>query len=256
MNEDPPNSEGTGFRVPTSLIDLIGRAAISAVFPQKPSELELLRTRLLELQLAKEVIGTTVAYQSVQPSEIWGEWPGDWVWIGSRGSGKTAGAVAAAQLQSSSVRWCAVDWSPQHAAMVGAESVPWSRVKDLRDAVVVVDETRLRLPRGTKPDEAMFELLALGRQRGLRVHWTTQSTASVPRDVLRMGPTLCFRRSSLIADKYGRQELEREIASARIVREAVGDTPGRVVGCSDAGWWVTELSLPVGWTDDVSKLWR
>lgn len=250
-SDENESASGGEIHLPRGILDLV----VGAIWPKQPSELDQLRARLLHLELAKAAVGGSVAYVPISGQDLFGqERPGDWIWLGSRGSGKTAGAVAAAQARGKS--WYAVDWPDEAADAVGGTAIPWARLAEVRDATIVVDETRLRLPRKTSVDDAMFELLALGRQRGLSIHWTSQSSASIPRDVLRMGPALCFKRSSTIADLYARQELELITSQARVLRESLGNGMGLVCVHMGERWYATELSLPEGWTETVSTLWR
>ena len=236
---------GGGFSLPA-----LGRLA--NFFPKPPSQRDLLEQRLLELRVAELERALRVVPWRLVSS--FAELPGrDVVVLGGRGSGKTAFAVSLAQYWSESEQRpvYGVGWRDDLAKSVGVWKAP-DDVWRCRDCVVLADEHSL-----IASDKAeMWRSYALGRQQGRRVISTSQSTAAIPPDVFRLGPTLVWRSVDALALHYEREEVQPIVRQAGAILASMGNGLERWVAFADGQWFGGNVALPKGWSDDVSQLWR
>jgi len=225
--------------------------ALGHLFPPKPSRLDVLREKLLELELVKATTGGAVAYQAVPFGDL-AAVRRDWVVCGLRGSGKTAAAVAIARAmaEQNGMRAVGVGWSPSIAARVGLEAVAWPVAKKLERAVLVLDEFRLL----EVPPAELWRVLALGRQRECATIATAQSTAAVTPDVFRIGVALGWKSVDVVAAQFEREELREVAVTARMVLAQV-PPPHGLASLVDGSWIASANPLPAGWSEEVSRLW-
>jgi hypothetical protein len=218
---------------------------------QGPSRAEQLRERLLELELSAALVGAATVYALTDLESVAGA-RRDWVIAGERGSGKTAAAVAIGQSMSRQLgfRLLLADAPAAVAQAIGASSMPLGHCLAQRQAVVVVDEFRLR----PKEREALWSSLALGRQHGRAVLATSQSLASVDRDVFRLAPAILWKSSDPLAAAFERPELQSYAAQAARILVQLGRPSGAAAWC-DGRWLGLSFGLPAGWSEDISRLW-
>ena len=230
------------------------------LFPAPPTPLQVLQEKLLAIRIAREVNDGTVPVAMCTFADVVSADRQDWVVCGRRGSGKTAtaGQLAQGLSRAQGTRLVFLGWPPWAADALGGELVPTGELSNLTDAVVVIDEAGLRFRAGRRHQE-LYEVLALARQRGLSLVWTSQGTSGVPRDVLRMEVALAFKALDPIAAMMDREELTELTAQVQTIQErfpALREQTGMTV-CMDGAWaGVSDCGLPLGWTEEVSKLWR
>ena len=234
----------------SGLLGPLGRLLEVYVRAQRPPDpSEALRLRLLSLQLA-ERLGTMQAYGLVPWSECLDAVRSDHLIIGRRGGGKTAFGVLLAQrlagLLEQPLRTLGLrkDW----AAAVGGEPV---RMVEARDCVVLVDEAGLRL------GQDVWESLALARHRGVSWVYTSQSTAALPRDVLRLEAQWWAKEVDVRASLFEREELRDLMAGIVAIQSHAGFAERRdlVLRVGPPGV-VTSVPLPSCWSDEMSRLHR
>jgi hypothetical protein len=250
-----PPSGGGGGGIPLKSILQI----LSNFLPKPPDLSEQLRARILSIELSKMLNGSAIPYatatwEQVMPQE---DLRGDYLLLGRRGSGKTALACAIAQHYASlKRRVVAVDWPEGPAKALGFDRCTRNDWMDLRDAAVLLDEAALRRPK-KKTDDHLFEALALARHRNIACIWTSQTTAAISRDVLRMESFLTMKALDPIATKFEREELVDMAAQAVTIQTKLGfdKNPRLTLFFRNNMWVVAETPLPIGWTPQISRLW-
>lgn len=234
------------------------RALASMLLPAARDPVEDIRTRLLLLQLQRELAGGVAVLERGDLLEVVGADRTDAVVLGARGSGKTACAVWLAQhcADARGVPVDALGWPAAVASTFGFRSV--SRLDPgARDRIVLVDEAGLQVSPG-KRQAALAELLALARHRGVGVVWTSQGFGSVHRDILRSEAVLVAKRIDPMAARFDREEVADWLSS--VVGFQARD-PGLVNGRGGLAyvggrWLAFENPLPAGWSERISRLWR
>lgn len=227
---------------------------LNALFP-RPDPLQELRVRLAALELQRALKGVVswrdvgdlrAAFEPVRQ---------DVIFAGRRGTGKTAAAVLMAQELGTALKVpaYALGWRPEVARRVNLEAVD-ADLNELQDCVCVVDEAGLRVRPG-KRDEYLAEAIALGRQNGVSLLWSTQSGAGVHRDVLRQDVRMVWGEVDPIQARFDREELA-DLVSGVVGIQAGGWERGRWLTYIRGQWVGGRLPLPVGWSDEVSTLWR
>lgn len=222
-------------------------------FLSPPDRLREAQTRLAELELAERLARhAPKVYRQTDFFDHVAE-RCDIVINGPRGSGKTAVAVALSQAaaQARNVKLVGVDIPEEAARSLGFESKSWATAQYEHDAVLLLDEFRIRRPE----KHSLWSVLALARQRNLTVVYTSQSTAAVTPDVFRLGPKLLFTGADPVAAAFEREELQ-EIVGVAAQLLATQPTMHWPAAIYESGIWsVFDRPLPLGWSEDVSKLW-
>lgn len=224
----------------------------------RPSVLEQLQVRMLALQVAKLEQAVAVVSR-FRFEELLAEDRTDYVICGERGAGKTAFAVALAQLLDRSGRKpYGVDMPQQACEALGLTPLRFADALGAEGAALVVDEAELRVPSG-KRQRALYELLALARQSDTCVLWTSQGLSGVARDVLRQGCVYAFLRLDPMAIQWDREEALPILSQVVRIQQAMPELamPGGVVLCGGGRFAAAcDVPLPAGWTDRTSRLWR
>lgn len=222
------------------------------------SPLDQVRLKLAQLELAEKLEGGVVPVVMAMLEQLLTERQ-DWVIVGSRGSGKTAAAMAIGQKLCTAlgVQLRVLEAPSQVVSELGGRTIEKAHLEALRDAVLVLDEAAVRF-NSSKRDSLLYELLVLARQRNVSVICTAQTLAGVPLDVLRMDVRLAFKRGSDVAARVDREEL-RELsmrAQAIIARFPEFEASKAAMLIYESGrWLVSANGLPDGWSDRASKLW-
>lgn len=226
-------------------------AIVTALLKARPTEEDLLRVRLLRLEVAKAE-GRSVT-QCVQSDPVaFCEASGSLVFVGAKGTGKTVAACSAADIiaRAMGVEVLGVDW-PKQLLPGSWRSVSVGSALVAKDAVVIMDESVLRLKKGAAE---LWGAMALARQRNVRWIWTTQALSGVDIDVLRQGVVRCWFPG---ASEWEREEVREEAAAARLTLRVVATGRlGVTVTVADGLSLVVSWPLPPWWSEAHSKLWR
>ena len=221
--------------------------------------LDATRLRLMQAELA-EAHGKVVHHQGVDWDTLVPPARQDWVLVGDRGSGKTAMAVRLGQDLSRALGQPLLlpDVPDEVCYALEGERTDLRAALKAQDAVIVVDESYLRIPTG-KRNRFLYEALALGRQRGTSLIWTSQGLTGVHVDVLRQGAALGFKYLDPVAARFDREELADLVASVTTIQgsDVRFQDPASVLVYASGFWGsCTSVPLPTGWTERVSRLWR
>jgi hypothetical protein len=246
FDDDPMPATGGGFRlpgIPAGLGRLLGG------FFEKPDRRAELQAALLEIELRERLGQGVVAYQPASVEQATQE-RADWVVMGPRGSGKTASAILIAREQARSLGW-QVRGVEFPRTVCGVEPISWGEAMKTDRVVLVMDEHRIL---SIKPD-ALWSALALARHRQRAFVMTAQSTAAIPPDVWRLGVVAGWKGIDLLGLGFEREELQSRARQAAAVL-AAGVAPRAMAATDGRGWLLFDLSLPGGWTDADSLLWR
>lgn len=239
---------GFGFKQLSQIAKLV------APWLHKPGPLEEMQARLVAVNLAKALQDGTTAYAVTDWQNVVPQTRSDHIIIGSRGRGKTAFSALIAQTLAKSLDQpvYAVDWPAEAAGTLGfttPERAVWFKA---RKAIVLLDEAKLRMK-----DSDLWEMMALARQRGVSLIYTTQTLAALSRDVLRLDATLWARGLDPLSARFEREEVVDLAAQIIGVQTAAGfspETPQLVLRATKP-FVVTASPLPNGWTENISKLW-
>jgi hypothetical protein len=250
-----PGADATGSFLDLGRVDVLGLAKKVAAMLQPADPLRLIQIELAKIELAERLTaGKPVCYRAALSDDLVAE-RNDVVILGPRGSGKTALAVSLAQRASEArqVPIIAVDVPDKVCAAVGMTSKSWKIAQHERDAVILLDELRVR-----KVDKVgLWSVLALARQRNLTVISTAQSTAAVTPDVYRLGPSIVWTGADVVSAAFEREELSAMVAKAAQLLAAANAEqiawPAAVI--HRGAWLLINRELPNGWSEEVSKLW-
>jgi len=245
---------GSGFLA--NLLGPVGKVAkMVAPFLHKPTPMEEMQARLVAVQLSKALADGMTSYAVADWEHIAPTNRSDHIIIGSRGAGKTAFCALLAQRLAAELEQpvFAVDWPHEAANALGfrtpSDRATWTQA---RKAIVLLDEAKLRIK-----DADLWELMALARQRGVSIIYTTQTLAALTRDALRLDATLWARRLDPLAARFEREEVTDLAAKIVAVQSSAGFTkerPALVMRVTEP-LVVSASPLPIGWTEDVSRLW-
>ena len=223
---------------------------------KQPDPLDAVRLRLALLELAKATSGGVLSYADVGTFDrLLIQDRQDWVLLGSRGAGKTAAAIWIAQILANALHLkpYVYRWPSWAAEAVGISVI--DSLDKLRDCIVVVDESGLKLPIG-KRDDVLLDLVSLARHNNVSVIWTSQSASGVHRDILRQDVRVAWGRVDPVQVRFDRQELADLLAQVVSIQGSRIWSPGLFCVPTGAGWSVAQAGIPQGWNESVSRLWR
>lgn len=220
--------------------------ALSGLLRQ-PDPVDRLRRQVEEMQLREKLGLLLPAAQPIEGREVLRE-RRDLVVIGQRGAGKTLTAFSLALASGRPV--IAVDWTGELPDGVGRCDQRTAARQN--GAALVYDEAALRVGVG-RQSMALWELMALARQRDQCILWTSQSSAAVDLMVYRQGVTSVWLWGD---SRFERPEYESEAIAARHLLEHVaGRARGAYAVQLDGVWRVGREDPPPGWSDRVSTAW-
>lgn len=176
----------------------------------------------------------------------------DFAILGARGSGKTATALAIAQASQRTV--IGIDFPTDVAASLGIGTAPHSALQRVPSgSCIVLDEARLRVNSWKR--DWLWSVVSLARHRDHSLIYTSQSTASLAPDILRMELAIVWKVSDPLAAKFGRDELQEQAATAQQLLKLTEAPMGTAI-YDEGSWILTQAPLPQGWSDKTSRLWR
>ena len=231
-----------------------------ALLPRPADQLTALQIELAKIELARQSALVNPPVVALSPEDLVGEERMDWVFLGPRGSGKTATACYMGQGMSEAqgLPLGLVGWKPEMAERLGGVAMHPKKAFEAEDMVLIFDEASLRIAPGRR-DGNLFEMLALARHRNLSCLWTSQTSSAVHRDVLRMEAGYVFLGFDPISRLLDREELLDVHATAESImmrNPKLLEVGGAVVLVEGRYGMVEGIPLPDGWDERVSKLWR
>jgi len=237
------------FSLPTNIGGPVLKAAMQLL--RGPDRMEQMRMQLLELQLAKAVTGAATIIRQCEAAEaLQVELRQDWAIMGMRGAGKTALAVGLGTVIGNCF---AVGWAPELANVYGFVAGTWREAQKHVDGAILLDEIAI----AQLPKAELFKALALARQNNVHVIYTAQSSAAVPIDCWRLGPTIAFKRPDSIAAAFERPELVGICAHATQAFASVPkDDKTATLIYREGAYLMTRTGLPDSWNNKTSTLWR
>lgn len=222
-------------------------SALGRLLPAKADPVLALRRQVEEMKLRQELGQLLPNASPIEGREILAE-RRDLVVIGQRGAGKTLTAFALALKSGRPV--IAVDWCgelPDGVMVCDQRTAPRQQ-----GACLVYDEAALRVGVG-KQSMALWEIMALARQRDQCIVWTSQSSAAVDLMVYRQGVTTIWLQGD---SRFERAEYEPEATAARhLLEHLAGNARGAYAVCLDGAWRVGKEDPPPGWSHRVSTAW-
>lgn len=248
---------GPGFGELARSVAPVAGPLLQLLFPSPPTPLDILRERLLEIQITKELEGAALPVVKIEWAELIPDGRQDLVCVGARGSGKTAFCAGFGQELSArlGLEFSVLGWPAAIADKIGASVV--TDLVSLRDRVVFVDEAGVLVPAG-KRQKALYQAVTLARHRNVSILWSAQTLSGLHRDVLRSDCWLAFKRQNEIAARFDREEALDLLAQVRTLQVRFPELgePAWTTVIVDGGYHIVEAPLPSGWDDSVSRLWR
>ncbi len=177
--------------------------------------------------------------------------------FGTRGSGKSASSAVIGQLAQALGEKVYTKGMPSKVSEALGFEATNTKLCDLKDCVVLVEEAGLAFGSSRKRDDQLEQALALARHNGISIVWNAQNTAQIQRSILRHEAALCFKQVDPFAALFEREEvgdLMQQVIALQTQYPA--ETPGRTLVASGGQWFQTELPLPDGWTERISIMHR
>lgn len=225
---------------------------LASFLPQQRSALQKLQDEVAELELRQRLGQLLPSVRQVPVAALLSE-RRDLVIVGERGTGKTclafAAALEAVDPKGNPRQVIAVDWTGP--LPDGVDRCTQREAPRQKGAVLVYDEAALRIGVG-KRSMAVWDIMALARQRDQCIVWTSQAAAAVDLFVLRQGVTIVWLPGE---SRFERPELEREAVVARHLLKAGNAERGTWVAQLDGQWCVGRATPPAGWSENVSRAW-
>ena len=239
-----------------SVISSLSSGVLGAMF-QNRSRLDELRCEHLALQIRQMQGGAGPVIDAPLGDLVPEDERQDWIVLGERGSGKTALGVTLAQLVAGDQEIYALGFRKWASDQLGIQTVTKGKLKDLRDCVLLVDETALHWS-PTKLGDGMISLLAVARHRNVSVIWTAQNSSQIDVRVLRHDFRLACKKLSVLQTRFDREEIGPVLLQAVGIQTqyaSVFENPEALL-VFDGQWFVSRNGLPEGWSEKVSTLWR